>query len=317
MIDVSIRAKFILEKLENCSLFTAIKILHCRRKLMNAREDCYLIYPVNLWTWDNWYRQHTFYMQSVDIYQPITNALLMENVVAQFCCESLSPASKWVFVFSDNETVRIIAGIGKGIVLSRNLDFSINLQQELQRTVMYLRRFDNYGQWTIVSNCLIDEIDYVAFSLLCKKIHLHSEGISALEEFASTRKIRLVLQDYSRYLNGMLSAAVIAMAVPISIQGIKIWELQNFIDHHICSSKLRSRDERVILDVNEHNIGVVEKLCSSLKNSVPFLEIFADLPQALNGANIEKLAITQGEIRAVTRSASNKTSGSNTICIKR
>ena len=102
MIDVSIRAKFILEKLENCSLFTAIKILHCRRKLMNAREDCYLIYPVNLWTWDNWYRQHTFYMQSVDISQPITNALLMENVVAQFCCESLSPASKWVFVFSDN-----------------------------------------------------------------------------------------------------------------------------------------------------------------------------------------------------------------------
>ncbi|MDR1334384.1 MAG: hypothetical protein LBJ71_04140 [Holosporaceae bacterium] len=136
------KVEFSLEKLTNCSFLDARGILNCKKKVVGEFEKVFLVKKDKIFSFE----KSDYYIQKI-IFPPNLfpedDVFLMENVVAEFC-NSISKISEqdwWVYAARHANGLRIIAGIGKGIILSRFLNVNSCVFDEISKTLMYLQRF--------------------------------------------------------------------------------------------------------------------------------------------------------------------------------
>jgi rRNA-processing protein FCF1 len=97
-----------------------------------------------------------YYIQSIVLPQNLStesDIFLMEDVVAEFC-NSISKIREqdwWMYAAQHENGLRIIAGIGKGIILSRFLNGNSRIFDEISKTLIYLHRFGIIGNVKIFS----------------------------------------------------------------------------------------------------------------------------------------------------------------------
>lgn len=124
-------AEFSMERLQNCSIFEALKILRCKRKY---GTDFYHLY------WRNIFNNSPKYLQKIIVHDRWKNCVLIENVIADYLVrKEINFADDWIYVgCHDWSGYRIIVGCGPAILLSRFI--SKNIAQELECTKLYLKR---------------------------------------------------------------------------------------------------------------------------------------------------------------------------------
>ncbi|MDR0678548.1 MAG: hypothetical protein LBF44_03370, partial [Holosporaceae bacterium] len=134
---------FFWEKLSNCSLWDAYKILSCQKKALFPNEKAFLVKKdrLNIWGKSN------FYIQKIILPENLSRAenfFLAENVVEALCNEisRIDEQTWWIYAANHSSgCLRIIAGLGKGIILSRFLSVDSDISSEISKTIMYLQRF--------------------------------------------------------------------------------------------------------------------------------------------------------------------------------
>lgn len=125
-------AQFFLEKIKNCSIAEAYKILFYRQKYGSNFSYLY---------WKNPLPSSDKYIQEIAINDKWKNCILMENVIAEYLIKNhqVKFSDDWMYVgyheFSGN---RIIVGHGHGIILSRFIPDDIF--NEVDATKLYVKR---------------------------------------------------------------------------------------------------------------------------------------------------------------------------------
>lgn len=124
-------AEFSVERLQNCSIFEALKILHYKRKY---GTDFYHLY------WRDIFNKSPKYLQKITVCDRWKICVPIENIIADYLVrKEINFADDWIYVgCHDWSGYRIIVGCGPAIVLSRFIPK--NITQELECTKLYLKR---------------------------------------------------------------------------------------------------------------------------------------------------------------------------------
>ncbi|MDR2682117.1 MAG: hypothetical protein LBB29_03685 [Holosporaceae bacterium] len=155
---------FSLETLHNCNILDAYGALRCMQKASAAAEDIFLLPRLSQ---SNIFRKSNFFIQKSaiksDFFEKISanQVFLMENIIAVFCRSIVEIDEKtwWMYVADHHcSGVRIVAGIGDGIVLSRVLSDTLarNASESVEHTIKYLRRFGLKNAIKII--CVLENV---------------------------------------------------------------------------------------------------------------------------------------------------------------
>jgi hypothetical protein len=151
IIDNSI-VDFQLEKLSNCSWIDAFRVLRCQKKLVPFPKWVFLLRPRKpiFCGKSNWYIQKNV-IRSPNLLEDcgLNNGnafFLMEYIIAGLCHQlmDIEDESWWLYVADHcSSGIKIIAGIGNGILLSRILPSSAigQIDGKILQTIRFLKRF--------------------------------------------------------------------------------------------------------------------------------------------------------------------------------
>jgi len=191
--------EFSVERLKNCSIFEALKILRYKRKY---GTDFYHLY------WRNIFSNSPKYLQKITVQDRWKNYVPIENIIADYLVKKeVNFADNWIYVGCHNWSgYRIIAGCGPAIVLSRFIPK--NIAQELENTKLYLKRLH------INSPKIFSTIDEIEGAKLL--------GIDDILNFAEQNgNIRPIFQkkcDFLRYFAWITISILASMALHNSYQ---------------------------------------------------------------------------------------------------
>lgn len=123
--------EFSVDRLQNCSLIDALKILHYKTKY---GSDFYHLY------WRGVLKNSPKYLQKITIRNRWKNYVLIENIITEYLIKKeINFTDEWIYVgWHDWSGYRIIAGCGPSIILSRFVPK--NIVEEFEKTKQYLRR---------------------------------------------------------------------------------------------------------------------------------------------------------------------------------
>ncbi|MBE6447516.1 MAG: hypothetical protein E7015_03475 [Alphaproteobacteria bacterium] len=136
-------AEFSLESLNNCSIINALRVLYYKKKY---NPDFFKLYCKDFST------DAKKYIQRIKISPHWKNCILIENVIAEYLYrkKTIIFQDNWLYVgHHETSGYRIIAGCGKGIILSRFI--SDDIFKEVINTKRYLRRL-NVDEVKVFSN---------------------------------------------------------------------------------------------------------------------------------------------------------------------
>ncbi len=144
-------AVFSVERLQNCSIIEAVKILRYKRKYS---EDFFHLY------WHNFFKNSPKYLQKIVIQDRWKNYVLIENIIAEYLNKKeVNFTDEWVYVgLHDWSGYRIIVGCGPAIIFSRFIPK--NIVKEFEDTKVYLKRLHVHSPKIFSS---IDDIENAKF----------------------------------------------------------------------------------------------------------------------------------------------------------
>jgi hypothetical protein len=138
---------FSLEKLSNCNLLDAYRVLHCEMEILSNFESAFLVrkdvFHIFQKT-DHYIQKNCIKNQNVFSKLKIVDGVfLIENVIAEFCRSvfNINEENWWLYVAPHDSSTRIVAGIGSGVILSRFLTDTSDPSDEVLKTITYLKRF--------------------------------------------------------------------------------------------------------------------------------------------------------------------------------
>ncbi|MDR1551111.1 MAG: hypothetical protein LBS14_00275 [Holosporaceae bacterium] len=112
---------------------------------------------------------------------------LIEDVAAKLCNDinKIGEQDWWIYAarHQSKNCLRIIAGISKGIMLSRFLSVDLEMAMEISKTIMYLQRFGLKSDIKIFSS-----EDITRVTVKCEKFHLERTA-----EDISTSSVRSIV----------------------------------------------------------------------------------------------------------------------------
>ena len=163
-----INVDFSLEHIKNCTFADAHAVLRCRKKLARQSESSFMI-PKNKY---NIFCKSDFFMQTNiindhEILEKLhheDSVFLVEHIISEFC-RSISEIKEntwWMYVAEhESSGVKIVVGLGQGIVVSRILPASANVINGIQQTIQYVRRYGFDCHMKIISfiDIAIDDLD--------------------------------------------------------------------------------------------------------------------------------------------------------------
>jgi len=176
----SSEVEFSLDKLTNCYLWDAHRVLNCRSKVSSS--DLEKVFLVNK---GNFFKKSDFYIQKVLLIPdlPKEEIFLVENIVAEYCNNigKIDETTLWLYAaVHQSNCLRVIVGMGKGIILSRFLPVDSNVSEEISKTITYLQRFVTERNIKIFS--IWESID-IASAMTCERICLKNFNEHTLRDF--------------------------------------------------------------------------------------------------------------------------------------
>lgn len=275
-------AKFSLEHLQDCTFWNALRVLYYRKKFALQTEEIYLVPPFDF------FGKQNFYLQHIDCAGE--NLLLLENAVAELCAKNFEN-DVWIFVLKQEDSTEIIAGINRGIILTRTLNVKIKLSEEINRTVIYLKRFGFGDDPKLVSNEPIsgDEIIFTTDILKKEQVKNFENPVDGLIEFAKKSSVHIFKKNYSHEILLFL----IFTAAFLFLCGIyfacEINMLVDDISGYPTVFEIKSKNKKI--KVNKDNLGKLQNFFEKIDKSVPIVSEFENLQMKLNGIDVTGVSI--------------------------
>lgn len=275
-------AKFSLEHLQDCTLWDALRVLYYRKKFAPKTEEIYLVPPFDF------FGKQNFYLQHIDCVGE--NLLLLENAVAELCVKNFEN-NIWIFVLKQKDNTEIIAGINRGIILTRTLNAKIELPEEINRTIIYLKRFGFDDEPKIISNKSISgsEIIFASDLLKTKQVKNFENPVDGLIEFAKRSNAHVFKKNYSHEILLFL----IFIAVFLFLCGIYfVCEINRLVDDisgYPTAFEIKNKNAKI--EVNKNNLGELQSFFDEINKSVPFVSEFENLQTKLNGVEVKGVSI--------------------------
>ncbi|MDR0631772.1 MAG: hypothetical protein LBF54_00800 [Holosporaceae bacterium] len=269
--------EFSLEKLVNCSLLDAYRVLNCKRKISSHNEKVFLIPKYKL----NVFKKYNFYLQKVSLPQtskvPIDDEIfLIENVVAEFCnnINRIDEQDWWLYAACHSSgNLRIISGIGKGIALSRFLPSNSgeSNENEIAKTIMYLQRFGMEKNIKIFSPLNMTDLK-ISPKIMHEKIRLKkcSNMDRVIADFLSDNNgITPIITNENFFEKFLSNKLLCAVMFAISLILLEIYNCVEDNKEEIRDLKknvlVKTRDME--LKINHENFQIVKRLFDVLENS--------------------------------------------------
>ncbi|MDR1560821.1 MAG: hypothetical protein LBS23_00495 [Holosporaceae bacterium] len=290
---------FSLEKLKNCSLFDAFKVLYCKKKALLDFEDTFLIPKDNF----SCFRKTNYYIQKISfknngLFRKLNlkeGVFLIESVIYEFCknITEIDEETWWLYVAKHNVNTRIIAGISGGIVLSRFLSENLNISDEVLKTIIYLKRFGLEKIIKIITP--LNEIEKSLHRIENYKIFKISQYTNTtLVEFLSRAKgIKKICVRDSYITRFSISQIYRILYVAIFCLGCLWVYLHESILENEKSIALLKKDVTVSHEnlrfkkINGNNFLFVERLVAVLKDSINPIDIFRKISKVCNDNKIK------------------------------
>jgi hypothetical protein len=298
---------FSLEKLSCCSLWDAYIILLCQRKALAAHEDAFLV-PQNFWGRRTRHIQKNS-MKNCELFQLVSSKngiFLMENIIAEFCRDpaGLREETWWIYAADHLAAgVRIIAGIGRGIVLSRFLGSDVaDVPGEVLKTIIYLKRFGLEGDIKVITG-LKEVTVHLGKNKFCEIVQLDGYQESTLVEFLSRNRtikkafIRSSITE--RFLSDKKFHFLQYSIAFFLFFGFVI--LSRATDDEKKSMRTLQKNELVVtdnlnLEINVDNLLHIKQLITALKdcaNPIGFLAKVSEMCSR-NKIQVEQLSMENG-----------------------
>lgn len=147
VLDVSC-ADFSLDKLKNSSFYDALSSLQCKRKILGENERAFLVSKkhIPLFSKGDFYIQ-TNAINDIRLYEKISTCVdeifLMEHAICELCKSVINIYDNtwWLYVAEHRSSgMRIVAGLGSGIVYSRSFDEQSETERKIIETIKFLTR---------------------------------------------------------------------------------------------------------------------------------------------------------------------------------
>ncbi|MDR2781434.1 MAG: hypothetical protein LBB21_03190 [Holosporaceae bacterium] len=284
-----------LEQLMNCSLFDAYKILKCKRKTFSEREKAFLVKKDRI----SFFEKSNHYIQKILLPQNLTandDIFLMENVIAEFCdnISKLNEKDWWLYAAYHASGARIIAGVGRGIILSRFLSENSSMQNEISRTIMYLQRFGMTESVKFFSTLQNLEINS---KVVIEKYYIeNSNNMSKIitDFLLSNNQIKpiYVNKNYiKKFLNEkFLYAVVVAISLSLFYIDKSIENQKN--DISFLKKSVRVTTDDIVLEINNENFSNTKQFFDKIKKLQNPLELFRNASEICRKhlINVEQLS---------------------------
>jgi hypothetical protein len=298
---------FVLEHLKNCSIIDAYKILRCRTEMLKPHESIFLMRNDNF----NLFKKNNFYIQknsidNPDFYKKIdlnNGVFLFENVISEFC-KSVSKIDEntwWLYVEEHQSSgIKFVAGVGNGIVFSRIIEQSKNLEEvesHILKTLQYIKRFGFNDEIKIISaidnfgfkNQFVEIIDLKKSFL--EKNDKNIEDIEyVLVDFLSKNKnvkTAFITENFFRcFLKNHLNKIFVFLFLCFFILGFwflsvqkQIYDLKQFISQNekTLRSTIKDSSKAFEAKIDVDNFEYIQYVTKFLKESKNPIDIFKKL----------------------------------------
>ncbi|MDR3180218.1 MAG: hypothetical protein LBT70_04980 [Holosporaceae bacterium] len=280
---------FSLEPLHNCNMLDAYSALKCQQKASSAAENISLLpHLPHL----NIFKKSDFFIQKsvlkCDFLEKIAanTVFIMENIIAAFCHSVTEICEKtwWMYVADHHcSGIRIVAGIGDGIVLSRVLSDTLaqNVSDSLEYTIKYLKRFGLKNTIKIIG--ALDNI----FLENQEIIRIKDDAETMLLKFLATTPnirparsgrnyYRRMLQSSHRKILILLGTSIFMEIVWLAYGFFNLWREKQII------AALAKTPAKIVRDasssfqfkITRENFSSIEQLAKILKNASHPAHIF-------------------------------------------
>lgn len=257
---------FSLEKIENCSIIEAYKILYYKRKYT---EDFFKLY------WNKIWKNSPKYLQKIEIRNRWKKYILIENLIAEYLIKNkeISCEDDWMYVgFHEFSGYRIIVGHGRGIILSRFIPEDIF--REIEATKLYLKRL-NISEFKFFST---------AEEISTAKIF----DLDEIFNFAEINSdVKPIFENDHRILLGALWAILSFLLV---ICFFYTYELMNY-HFDVKNSDNKISDKNMSVYVNSKNYKDLKSLLQNLEDNLQWEKIDEFCKQ--NQIKIEQLKVVE------------------------
>lgn len=269
-------------KLSQCRLLDVYKFLSCKKKTLNPYQRCYLTSSVNV----GFLKKTDFYLQEVSLHGRKNkiinkhNIFLVENIVAELCKRlgHLRDNDWWLYAAKHEVSgTRIIAGVGRCIVLSRFLENDQSIQDDISQSLFYLRRCGLNIYPKIFTT--FDGVDRTTKRIDLNRIHkqLHIKWVSnmdsAMMEFliSNSKVIKPIFsldvswKDLANSHNSLLMWFVSILFVCFIFLAGLIFSENKTLSKEL--EEITAYGKNIQLKITEHNFKAMEQVVQQLKQS--------------------------------------------------
>lgn len=302
-------AEFSVERLQNCSMYEALKILRYKIKYST---NFHHLYWNNFFTsslkrifrstsknslkhiFHNLFKHSPKYLQKIVIRDRWKNYVLIENIIADYLVrKEVNFTDEWIYIGRhDWSGYRIIVGCGPAIILSRFIPK--NIVQELENTKLYLKRLQINSPKIFSTTDSIDDTENTKFL-----------NIDDVLNFAEQQNnIKPIFQDKRDWLHCFLWIIIFILAFMTCCNSYKIYN-QNYQPENR-NNKIKTEDFSVYMtsknydqlinlltNLNDNlNWNKISKFCKQNNIKIQALKIdnhFAQIKAELSLKKIKKL----------------------------
>lgn len=319
-----VKSDFFLKKLDNYTLLDALKTLDCAKQNAESGATVRMIYPEKNGTfWNKFFHRNCYYLQEISIYDfsnlynrlANCNLYLLEDVIAALCANKTPKKQGWLYV-ARHRKWRIICGVGKGIILSRSITGEIDIKLEIDRTLVYLKRFKLADEFCVFT--------YEKLMSFFQKNHASADipvesflvGIAEKFQIPPVCKKR---KSLSIAITCLSCTGAIAFAIGLVLS---VWNEQ----HSVVRTNLCLKNNSVEIVVNEDNVNEVRSFLETISNEFLPWNDFCVIRKKYPYMNINKISLNNNEIKIYTTDlvdikseniSVDRKNGETTICIKK
>lgn len=321
-IILDVKSDFLLKKLENCTFFDAVKMLHCAKK--NVKDAIVrLIYPSKF----NIFRKNYFYLQQIQIpyYSDISskfrthNLFVLEEIIATVCSSKVPDNQGWIYI-AKHRYWRIVCGYKKGIILSRTLPENTSIDLEIERTLTYLKRFN------LAENFHVFRLNYPSkiWNDFFKNSDDASVGICSLAEKLSISPIKKKKLSLKKSLD-ITSNLLFLLAFILTLFGVSL-HMQN-MNSVTNLPDFRIENKNIKAKITGNNIDEIEKFFGYFQKEFLPWNDFILVRKLFPNIIINKISMDKDTVKIYTTSSIKKNNNPNisvekknnesVICIKK
>lgn len=306
-----VKADFSLKKLNNYTMSDAIKTLNCAKENVGNDDIVRLIFPEKCNTLlskiPQLFRRGCYYLQQIHIhnfsnlYNELNrhNIYILEDAAAAVCADKTPENHGWIYAAKHSKW-RIICGIGRGVVVSRRLADGIDIDFEIDRTLIYLKRFNLAENF-----CIFRSEEFI------------QKNQGAIENYwADTAKkvpispVREAQKSIKKHLSAI--TAVLACSAFAAFAFGVVMHLWNS-EYPINCSNIHLKNNNIDITINEENVEDVKNFIETFRHEFLPWKGFRTVRKKYPYTVIKKISLNNNEIKVYT---DDKNSG-KVICIKK